>query len=105
MTKYVWDGADWVPAAQFRRAISTSAPMIQGDIDPYRSVVTGEVVGGRRQHREHLSVHGLVEVGNERLSPRRPEPLTPSIQQDLRASIEMVRSGHRPQRLDTYRGD
>lgn len=41
------------------------------DSKPYRSVVTGEVIGGRRQHREHLKAHDLVEVGNEYRGPKK----------------------------------
>jgi hypothetical protein len=44
---------------------SYSAPMVMGDITPYVSQVTGEVIEGRRQHREHLRAHNLTEVGNE----------------------------------------
>ena len=29
------------------------------------------MIGGRRQHREFLQRNGYVEVGNERLPPRR----------------------------------
>jgi len=36
-----------------------------GDIEPYASVITGEQIGGRRQHRDHLRDHGCIEVGNE----------------------------------------
>lgn len=35
------------------------------DITPYRSMETGEIVGSRSTHREHLRRHGLIEVGNE----------------------------------------
>lgn len=41
------------------------APMVIGDIQPYQSMATGEMIMGRRQHREHLRQHRLVEVGNE----------------------------------------
>jgi hypothetical protein len=44
-------------------------PQVVTDIEPYRSMVTGEMVQGRRQHRDHLRAHGLVEVGNERGAP------------------------------------
>lgn len=47
-----------------------SGPIVMADIQPYKSVVTGEVVGGRRQHREHLRAHGLLEVGNEYVKPK-----------------------------------
>lgn len=48
------------------------APAVFRDVDPYRSIVTQEVIGGRRQHRDHLKRHDLVELGNERLPPRKP---------------------------------
>lgn len=38
---------------------------VMGDINPYKSMVTGEMIQGRRQHREHLIRHNVVEVGNE----------------------------------------
>jgi len=41
------------------------APMIMGDIQPYKSMVTGEMIMGRSQHKAHLKQHGLLEVGNE----------------------------------------
>jgi hypothetical protein len=46
------------------------------DIQPYQSMVTGEVIGGRRQHREHLRQHNVVEVGNE-LDKATPKPWEP----------------------------
>lgn len=42
-----------------------STAMIQPDIHPYRSMVTGEIIKSRAEHREHLKRHGLREVGNE----------------------------------------
>lgn len=36
-----------------------------GDIKPYKSMVTGEMITSRAQHREHLIKHGCQEVGNE----------------------------------------
>lgn len=46
------------------------------DIAPYQSMQTGEMIEGRRQHREHLRQHGLVEIGNEvdKLKPWGPKP-------------------------------
>lgn len=41
------------------------APMVMGDIEPYRSMVTGEIINSRSRHREHLKDHGCIEVGNE----------------------------------------
>lgn len=42
-----------------------TAPMIAADIQPYRSMATGEMIQGRAEHREHLRKNHLIEVGNE----------------------------------------
>ncbi len=39
--------------------------MVMGDIQPYKSQVTGEMINSRSQHRDHLKAHRLIEVGNE----------------------------------------
>ena len=44
---------------------SQLAPVVRGDIQPYRSMVTGEIIEGRSQHRNHLKTHNVVEVGND----------------------------------------
>ena len=44
---------------------SNSATAVIGDIQPYKSMITGEVITSRSKHREHLRKHGMVEVGNE----------------------------------------
>jgi len=36
------------------------------DLQPYKNVIDGKVIAGRRQHREFLQAHGVVEVGNEK---------------------------------------
>ena len=38
---------------------------VLGDIAPYQSMVTGEYIGGRAQHRAHPKEHRLIEVGND----------------------------------------
>ena len=35
------------------------------DIAPYKSMITGEMIGDRRTHREHLRRHQCIEVGND----------------------------------------
>src|SRR5260221_7398163 len=39
--------------------------MVMGDIEPYRSMITGEMIHSRSRHREHLKDHNCNEVGNE----------------------------------------
>jgi hypothetical protein len=88
MTKgrWVWDreSQKLVPAEEFyaRQERRVSGPQIIRDIQPYRSIVTGEVVGGRRQHRDHLRAHDVVEVGNEPIRPRARPPL-PDVRPDI----------------------
>lgn len=45
------------------------APMVAVDIQPYRSMVTGEMIMSRSQHRAHLKQHGVIEIGNEKIKP------------------------------------
>ncbi len=54
-----------VPKDEFVAPPSDSAPYVLGDIQPYQSMQTGEMITSRSHHREHLRRHGLVEIGNE----------------------------------------
>lgn len=60
------------------RARNGASLQIIKDIEPYQAVAldqeTGKAprIGGRRQHREFLKRNGYIEVGNERLGPRKP---------------------------------
>jgi hypothetical protein len=63
-------GGTWGP---LDGTIHGTPPMIMGDIAPYRSVITGEVIGSRSTHRAHLREHNCIEVGNERLPPPKKE--------------------------------
>jgi hypothetical protein len=54
--------------------------MVIGDLKPYKNMVDGKVIEGRRQHREFLKAHRLIEVGNEYakgVPQRKPVPLPP----------------------------
>lgn len=42
-----------------------SAARVIEDIKPYKSMVTGEMITSRSEHRDHLKKHRLVEIGNE----------------------------------------
>lgn len=67
-----------------------SAPYVAPDIQPYRSMVTGEIINSRSQHRAHLKQHGKVEIGNERMEVKRPEPT--GIKDDLAKAIAQLSS-------------
>lgn len=60
------------------------------DIQPYRSMQTGEYIGSRSVHRTHLKQHGLVEVGNEKW-PERKKVAMPDLVPDLKQAIRDVR--------------
>ena len=42
------------------------------DIDPYKSMITGEMIDSRSKHREHLRKHNCIEVGNEKMETKIP---------------------------------
>lgn len=69
-----------------------SGTQVIKDIEPYRSVITREVIGGRRQHRDHLKAHGCVEVGNERGKPFQPSYVG-GLGQDIKQAMERSRGG------------
>lgn len=46
------------------------APNVISDIQPYKSMVTGEIITSRSQHKRHLQQHGCTEVGNESMTPK-----------------------------------
>ena len=88
-TRYIQDPVTLklIPADEYRPRHESHSPMIMGDIAPYRSMATGEIIGGRRQHREHLRQHQLVEIGNEvqKAAPRRPDP---TIKRDIINAVQ-----------------
>ena len=62
-----------VEKSQYQRA-PVNAPMVMGDIAGYQSQQTGEWIGSRSTHREHLRQHSLIEIGNERMT-NTPRPV------------------------------
>lgn len=70
------------------------------DITPYRSPIDGSLVGGRRQHRDHMRAHGVIEVGNEKPTPAKYKP-PPPVADDIRAAAQMLNEGYRP-RLHSF---
>lgn len=72
---YVWRNGELVPKhlAPPLHAPKSRMQVIK-DIEPYRAIgVDNRIVGGRRQHREMLRSHGLVEIGSESQTQRAPE--------------------------------
>lgn len=87
------DWSDFRPLPSQSRGIKDRPAFhIMRDIDPFISPVTDEVIGGRRQKREHMREHGLEEVGNERPKPHGVAPVKmPPAAPDI--AMEMKRRG------------
>lgn len=52
----------------------SASPQIVRDIEPYKSMINGEMITSRSRHRTHLRDHGCIEVGNEfKAAMKRPE--------------------------------
>ena len=76
-------------------------PNIVSDIIPYRSQITGEVIGGRADHKNHLSQHGCEELGNEMPDPTTPsekmhKAMTATLGDDIKVAYEQCEQGHVP---------
>lgn len=67
-----------------------TAPYVAADIQPYKSMITGEMITSRSQHRNHLKQHKMIEVGNElhHMTPKKKAP-PPGLKQTL---IDVVNS-------------
>jgi putative FmdB family regulatory protein len=70
-----------IPACECGGAVQrvVSAPYVAADMSPYRSMITGEMITSRSQHRAHLKAHNCIEIGNETkyLKPKEKIDLAP----------------------------
>lgn len=68
------------------------APMVIGDIKPYQSQVTGEMITSRSQHREHLKQHDCVEIGDQtqHLQAKKPTFESPQRKELIRAQVDAM---------------
>lgn len=98
----VWNsrlGVNGMPKSEYLRKYGgmekrsdIATPMIVRDIEPYKSVATGEQITSRSQHREMLRSNGLVEVGND-FPTATPKKELPPVQEDVARAIEDVKAG------------
>lgn len=72
-------------------------PLVMGDIQPYQSMVDGRMIEGRRQHREHLRAHRLIEVGNETAHLLKPKQYqrTPGLKDTLIREVHRAKDAQR----------
>jgi hypothetical protein len=82
-----------VPKDEFYSSVEVNAPMVQADIAGYKSMVTGEWIGSRSTHRQHLKEHRLVEIGNEtkaHLTRQAPKVDREQIRRDIHTSMQKL---------------
>jgi hypothetical protein len=73
---FVWDSVKGEMVSKdeyYANRAEVNAPVVMNDIQPYKSMQTGEIITSRSQHRTHLKQHGLIEIGNEKMPERKPE--------------------------------
>lgn len=76
----------FIPEEEYVRLLPNQAPMIMGDIEPYKNIVNGGVITSRSHHRAFLREHRLIEVGNERMEPRKPTNV-PGLKEDIKRAM------------------
>jgi len=72
-----------------------TAPFVQTDIQPYKSMVDGSMITSKSQHRSHLKQHGMVEIGNEvkaHMTKEKPKVDREGIRREISNAIDKLRS-------------
>lgn len=65
--------------------------MVIEDMKPYQSPIDGNWISTRRDHRKHLIEHGVIEVGNEKLTRPFQKPYDPgNLKQDIAQAINQL---------------
>lgn len=62
---------------------SAKGPQVVGDLKPYRSMIDGSIIDGRKRHRDHLKAHRCAEVGNDTSHMQRKPIALPSRKEGL----------------------
>lgn len=80
---------------RFRRADEVKSPgklQIIKDIQPFQNVaVDNGYVGGRKQRRDMMKAHGLVEVGNEKPRPHPRDTSTQARNKPMREIVDSLK--------------
>jgi hypothetical protein len=90
---YCKEKGELIPREEYYGSSEVNAPMIQADIAGYKSMVTGEWIGSRSTHRQHLKEHRLVEIGNEvkaHTTKQAPKVDREQIRRDIHTSMQKL---------------
>lgn len=77
-----------IPKSEYHGPSTSKSAYVVADIAPYKSMVTGEMITSRSQHREHLLKHNCFEIGNEVNAMM--DAAKPRYQDDSRARKQMI---------------
>ena len=74
MARYIQDPKTHklIPADEYYTQENASA-YILADYQPYQSMITGEMIEGRKAHREHLLKHNVVVAEQNSARPHNPD--------------------------------
>ena len=74
MARYIQDPKTHklIPADEYYTQENASAYILT-DYQPYKSMVTGEMIEGRKAHRDHLKRHNLVVAEQSSARPQKPD--------------------------------
>lgn len=97
LAEYLDDVLTWSADGGFEQD-NCSGPQVIRDIGPYKSMLTGEIIDGRKRHRDHLKAYGCVEVGNESMTPT-SNPVAKSTRKRLLHDILSDKSDRDMQRM------
>ena len=61
---YIWEDGKLVEKIKSKRE---DLHFIQDDIKPYKSMINGQMITSRSQHKRHLKANNCIEVGNEKM--------------------------------------
>jgi hypothetical protein len=99
---YVYQDGKMVEKIQSKRK---DLYYVQDDIKPYKSMADGSWITSRSQHKRHLKRHGCIEIGNEVMTPRAPEPVQDTRRDVLRAQLANMTHKEANKILDRMRND
>ena len=70
-TRYIQDPKTHklIPADEYYSPQENTSAYILEDYKPYQSMVTGEIIEGRKAHREHLLKHNVVVAEQNSAKP------------------------------------
>jgi hypothetical protein len=90
---YCKEKGELIPKEEYYGSSEVNAPMVQADIAGYKSMVTGEWIGSRSTHRQHLKEHRLVEIGNEvkaHTTKQAPKVDREQLRRDIHTSMQRL---------------